>query len=150
MTVHRIARTQIIHRPVDEVFSFFADARNLERITPPWLRFQVVTPEPITMRVGTMIEYRLRVHGVPMRWVSRIDMWEPGRAFVDRQIRGPYRLWEHLHTVEPIPEGTLSRDRVRYALPFGALGALAHIAVVRSDLGRVFDNRHDAVARIFA
>lgn len=146
--MHRIDRAQVVHRPVHEVFQFFADARNLEQITPPWLRFQLVTLEPIVIRTGTRIEYRLHVHGVAMRWVSQIDPWEPDRAFVDRQIRGPYRFWEHLHTVEPVAEGTLSRDRVRYALPLGPLGTIAHVALVRRDLARVFDYRQETIARI--
>ena len=100
------------------------------------------------MCAGTLIEYRLRLHGIPLRWVSRITVWEPGRRFVDRQLRGPYRLWEHLHEVFPHPEGTLSRDRVDYSLPLGPLGVVANHLVVRRDLERIFDFRHEAIARL--
>ena len=100
------------------------------------------------MHGGTMIEYRLRLRGVPLRWVSLIEEWEPGRRFVDRQLRGPYRLWHHTHEFAEHPDGTLVRDRVRYQIPLGPLGALAHAAFVRRDLDRVFDFRHAAVRRL--
>jgi ligand-binding SRPBCC domain-containing protein len=148
MTVHVLERSQVIHRPVDEVFPFFARAANLEKITPPWLRFEMVGPEPAQMRTGTRLEYLLHIHGVPLRWISRIDAWEPGRGFVDRQLRGPYALWEHTHEVEPHPDGTLSRDRVRYALPLGPLGEIAHRLLVRRDLERIFEYRREAVTRL--
>ncbi len=148
MTVHVLERAQVIARPVDEVFPFFARASNLERITPSWLRFRLVGSKPAEMGVGTRLEYLLHVHGVPLRWISRIDAWEPGRCFVDRQIRGPYALWVHTHVVEAHPGGTLSRDRVRYALPLGPLGEVAHRLLIRGDLERIFDYRHQAVARL--
>ncbi len=148
MTVHVLERVQVIARPVDEVFSFFARASNLERITPSWLRFRLVGRKPAEMGVGTRLEYLLHVHGVPVRWISSIDVWEPGHCFVDRQIRGPYALWVHTHVVEPHPDGTLSRDRVRYALPLGLLGEVAHRLLIRGDLERIFDYRHQAVARL--
>jgi ligand-binding SRPBCC domain-containing protein len=149
MRVHTLVRTQLVHRPIAEVFPFFADPRNLDAITPPWMRFTMVTPQPIEMREGTRLEYRLRIHGVPLRWVSRIDSWQPGRGFVDRQVRGPYRLWEHRHELEAHPQGTLSRDVVRYALPFGALGAVAHRVAVRRDIERIFEYRRTALDRLF-
>jgi hypothetical protein len=150
MRVHVLEREQVVPRPVDEVFAFFARAHNLQRITPPWLRFQVLTPGRIDMGSGTLIEYRLRVHAVPVRWISRIEEWESGRLFVDRQVRGPYRLWHHRHEFVTCPEGTLVRDRVRYALPLGRLGVVAHAAFVRRDLERIFDFRRAAVARLLA
>jgi ligand-binding SRPBCC domain-containing protein len=148
MTVHRIERTQLVHRSRDEVFAFVADAHNLESITPPWLQFTMLTPRGVDMREGTRLEYRLRIHGFPLRWVSRIEAWHPGRGFVDRQLQGPYRLWEHRHDLEAHKDGTLIRDRVRYALPFGLVGEVAHHLVVRGDLERIFAYRHDAVARL--
>lgn len=138
----------MIGRPVKEVFSFFAEARNLEKITPPWLRFEMLSRGRIEMREGTRLEYRLHVHGIPLRWVSRIESWESDRRFVDRQLRGPYALGEHTHEVEPHPRGTLSRDRVLYALPLGSLGEIAHRLAVRPDLERIFDYRRDAVTRL--
>ncbi len=148
MSVHLLEREQLVPRPVDEVFDFFAQARNLERITPPWLGFEVLTPGPVEMRSGTLIEYRLRVHAVPVRWISRIEEWDSGRLFVDRQLRGPYRLWHHRHEFVASAEGTVVRDRVRYALPLGLLGELAHAAFVRRDLERIFDFRRAAVAQL--
>ena len=146
MRIHELAREQLVARPLDEVFAFFAQARNLERITPPWLRFEVLTAEPIEMRAGTVIAYRLRLHGIPLRWTARIEDWRDGRGFVDRQIRGPYRLWHHRHEFDPHPDGTIVRDRVRYALPAWLLGDAAHALLVRRDLRRIFDYRAAAVA----
>jgi ligand-binding SRPBCC domain-containing protein len=148
--VHALERAQQLPRPPEEVFELFADASTLEEITPPWLSFRLVTAEPIEMGVGTLIEYRLRLHGMPIRWLARIDVWEPGRRFVDVQVIGPYRLWRHTHTFERAGRGTLVRDVVRYSLPRGPLGALAHFAFVRRDLGRIFDYRQEAVARLVA
>jgi ligand-binding SRPBCC domain-containing protein len=148
MSVHLLEREQLVPRPVDEVFDFFAQARNLERITPPWLGFEVLTPGPVEMGSGTLIEYRLRVHAVPVRWISRIEEWDSGRLFVDRQLRGPYRLWHHRHEFVARAEGTVVRDRVRYALPLGRLGELAHAAFVRRDLERIFEFRRATVAQL--
>ncbi|MGI8864890.1 MAG: SRPBCC family protein [Solirubrobacteraceae bacterium] len=148
MRTYVLEREQIVRAPLDAVFDFFSAARNLESLTPPWLRFEVLTPEPIPVHGGTVIEYRLRLHGVPLRWVSLIEEWEPGRRFVDRQLCGPYRLWHHTHEFAEHPDGTLVRDRVRYQIPLGFLGALAHAAFVRRDLARVFDFRHAAVRRL--
>ena len=148
MNVHRLEREQYIDRPLGDVFDFFAEAHNLERITPPWLSFQVLTPDPIEMGVGALIDYRLRVHGLPLRWTSRIEDWEPGRSFVDRQLRGPYGLWHHRHTFAQRGGGTVVRDEVDYAMPFGAVGDLAHPLFVRRDLERIFTYRHEAVPRL--
>jgi ligand-binding SRPBCC domain-containing protein len=139
---HTLTREQRLDGTPDEVFPFFADAGNLEAITPPWLRFHVVTPRPIAMREGTLIEYRLTLHGVAVNWLTRIEEWVPGVRFVDSQLHGPYALWHHTHEFAPDGEGrTLMRDTVRYALPFGPLGELAHRAFVRRDLQRIFDYR---------
>ena len=148
MSDHRLERDQLVPRPVDEVFEFFSQARNLERITPPWLGFEVVA-DPGPLAPGALIEYRLRLHGLPLRWISRIEEWEAERGFVDRQVRGPYRLWRHRHEFVPCAEGTVVRDRVRYALPLGRLGAVAHV-FVRRDLDRIFDFRREAVGRLLA
>ncbi len=144
---HTLRREQRLPGTPDDVFPFFADAGNLEAITPPWLAFRVVTPTPIEMRAGTLIEYRLKLHGVPVRWRTRIAVWDPPRRFVDVQIDGPYRLWHHTHDFEPDGRGgTIMRDRVRYALPFGPFGAIAHALFVKRDLRRIFDFRHDKSA----
>lgn len=148
MTVHVLEREQFVGRPLDEVFEFFSAARNLERLTPPWLRFEVLGPEPIEMRAGTRIDYRLTVHGVPVRWTSRIELWEPGLAFVDRQERGPYQLWHHRHEFEALGDATLVRDLVRYELPLGPLGTIGRMLFVQRDLDNVFAFRRLAVAEV--
>jgi ligand-binding SRPBCC domain-containing protein len=145
---HVLERSQLVHAPVEEVFAFFSKARNLEMLTPPWLHFEVLTPEPIEMRVGALIDYRLHLHGVPLRWVSQIAEWQPGERFVDVQVRGPYRRWHHTHEFQAHPQGTVVRDRVRYELPLGRLGDLGHLLFVRRDLERVFAYRHAQVTRL--
>ena len=134
-----------------EVFPFFADARNLEAITPPLLRFRVRTRGPITMDAGTLLRYRLRLHGVPVGWTTVIADWEPPHRFVDVQVRGPYALWHHTHTFAPDGDGgTLMRDVVRYAIGFGPLGELAHRLLVRRDLEAIFDFRSRTVPGLVA
>jgi ligand-binding SRPBCC domain-containing protein len=134
-------------RPVDEVYPFFADAGNLDMLTPPWLRFEILTPQPIAMRVGTQIDYRLRLRGLPIRWQSEISDWSPPHRFVDEQRRGPYRVWIHEHTFEKRGGGTLVRDQVQYAV-FG--GALVERLFVRRDLEKIFAYRHRRLGEIYS
>jgi ligand-binding SRPBCC domain-containing protein len=143
-----LERTQRVELGRERTFELFADAFNLETLTPPLLRFRVVTPAPIELRAGTLIEYRLRLHGVPVRWLTRIEVWEPPRRFVDGQVRGPYELWHHTHEFEPDGDGTLIRDRVRYRIGFGPLGELAQRAFVGRDLERILDYRREAIGRL--
>ncbi len=146
--MHVLQRQQRIHRPRQEVFAFFADALNLEALTPPLLRFEVVTPGPIAMATGTRIEYRLRLHGLRLGWLTEIREWSPPDRFVDTQLRGPYRLWHHTHDFEALPAGaTLMRDTVRYRPALWPLGELA-MPLVRRDLEAIFDFRRDAVERL--
>jgi len=133
-------------QPVDRVFSFFADAANLERLTPPWLRFRVLTPLPITMAAGTRIDYRLRYRGIPLRWRTEIQAWEPPRRFVDCQVKGPYRRWVHEHVFVEQDGGTLATDYVEYAL-LG--GALTNALFVGRDLERIFAYRRQRMLEIF-
>ena len=147
---HVVERSQIVRRPLDEVFAFFADAHNLERITPGFLRFRITTPAPIEMRRGALIDYRLELYGVGFAWQTRIAEWEPGRRFVDVQLRGPYRRWEHTHTFTPVAEGTRVDDRVEYELPLGPLGDVAHALFVRRSVNRIFDHRRHEIERAFA
>jgi ligand-binding SRPBCC domain-containing protein len=128
------------------VFSFFADARNLEAITPAFLHFAILPPVPDPMSAGSLIDYRLSLFGVPFRWRTLIEVWEPARRFVDVQLRGPYAEWHHTHVFEDAPGGTRILDRVRYRLPLGPLGRLAHPILVRRMLERIFDHRAAAVA----
>src|SRR5829696_6245014 len=154
MRIHVLRREQRLEGSPEEVFPFFADARNLEAITPPLLGFRVVTPEPIVMRVGTFIQYRLRLHGVPVRWDTAIQDWSPPHRFVDVQVRGPYALWHHTHEFAPMtgshPRGTVMTDTVRYAIGFGPLGELARRALVRRDLDAIFDFRARRVPQLLA
>ncbi len=133
-------------RPRGDVFPFFAEARNLETITPPWLNFEVLTPAPIALRPGALIDYRIRVHGWPLRWRTEITAWEPPHRFVDVQLRGPYTLWHHAHTFEDRDGGTLCRDDVRYR-PRG--GALVHWLFVRRDVQRIFAYRQRRLRELF-
>jgi ligand-binding SRPBCC domain-containing protein len=148
MRVHVLRREQRLDHPAEELFGFFADARNLEAITPPSLRFEVLTPDPIEMGVGTFIQYRLRLRGVPVRWDTVIQAWDPPRRFVDVQVRGPYRVWHHVHELEPRDGGraALMRDTVHYAVGFGGLGEVARRAVVGRALDAIFDYRAAALA----
>ncbi len=148
---HTLRQEQRLPGTPDEVFPFFADAGNLEAITPPWLGFRIVTPRPIEMRAGAIIEYRLKLHGLGLGWLTRIEEWEPGVRFVDQQLSGPYALWHHTHEFEPAGDGaTLMRDTVRYALPYWPLGEVAHALLVRRDLERIFAFRREEVARRLA
>lgn len=146
---YRLERTQFVPRPREEVFGFFSDARNLERITPEFLHFHVLNAGPTAVYAGMRIEYRLRLFGIPFRWQSLIESFEPGARFVDAQTRGPYRSWRHLHEFRDAPGGTQMRDRVDYELPLGPLGAPAHALFVRRMLDKIFDYRQHQVERIF-
>jgi ligand-binding SRPBCC domain-containing protein len=148
VTVYVLEREQLVRAPADAVFAFFEDPSNLEAITPRWLGFEILTPRPIAMREGAIIEYRLRLAGLPLRWRTRIARHEPGRGFVDVQERGPYALWEHSHDFEPTDRGVLVRDRVRYALPFGLAGRIAHGLWVQPALARIFDFRFRRVREL--
>ncbi len=151
-TVHVLRREQRLAAAPEAVFPFFADARNLEAITPPLLRFRLLTPEPIHMGAGTFLQYALRVHGLPIRWDTIIQAWEPPHRFVDVQVRGPYRLWHHTHELEALDGGaaTLMRDTVRYSIGFGVLGEIARRTVVRRDLEAIFAFRRERVPALLA
>jgi hypothetical protein len=133
--------------PLATVFPFFANTANLETITPPWLRFEILTPPPISMRVGALIEYRLRLRGVHLRWQSKITAWEPPHRFVDEQRRGPYRKWVHEHTFAEHAAGSEVRDSVCYIAPGGWL---ADFLFVRRDVRRIFEYRARKLHKLFA
>ncbi len=147
--VYRLEREQLLARPLSEVFEFFADAHNLERITPPLLRFSVLTEGEIEMKPGALIDYRLHLFGLPLRWRTRIDAYEPGSRFVDRQLEGPYSLWRHEHLFEEQDEGTLMIDRVDYSLPLDPVGRMAHPFLIRPTLERIFDYRYETLEKMF-
>ncbi|MFN8548538.1 MAG: SRPBCC family protein [Candidatus Eisenbacteria bacterium] len=141
--MHHLEREACYPRGLEEVFGFFADAGNLEAITPPWLRFRILTPLPIEMRVGALIDYRLSLHGVPIRWRTEITSWEPPHRFVDEQRRGPYRFWRHEHAFEAEAGVVRVRDRVQYA-HLG--GPLLQALLIEPDLRRIFDYRMEVIA----
>jgi ligand-binding SRPBCC domain-containing protein len=147
MTTWEVSARLRVARPRAEVFAFFADAGNLEALTPPWLSFRIQTPRPIEMHPGALIDYRLSVRGLPVRWRTEITTWEPPVRFVDKQLRGPYRLWVHEHTFEETADGgTLVGDRVRYRVPFGRL---ANWLVVERDVRTIFRYRTETLLRMF-
>lgn len=143
---YRLVSELFLAHPIEVVFPFFSEARNLEALTPSLLRFEILSPGPLDMKNGLLIDYRLRVRGIPFRWRSRISAWDPPRRFVDEQVRGPYWYWIHEHTFEPQNGGTMVRDTVRYA-PIG--GRLIHELFVRKDLEAIFRFRGEELLRRF-
>ena len=132
------------------MFAFFAEAANLERITPGFLHFEIVSPQPIAMCTGAIIDYQLSLFGLRFAWRTLIESFEPGFAFVDIQTKGPYRSWRHVHRFTDVPGGTLVHDRVEYEIPFGPLGDLARRLFVARQLGRIFEFRRAAIRGAFA
>jgi ligand-binding SRPBCC domain-containing protein len=146
--LHQLTRTQLVGRPIPEVFAFFADPSNLEALTPPFLHFRILTPMPIEMRPGAQLDYQLSLFGVPVRWRTRITDWQPEKRFVDEQESGPYALWRHTHEFEARGSSTLIRDVVDYSEPLGPVGTIAHLLFVRRTLDRIFDFRLEAIVRL--
>lgn len=152
----KLSESQFVSRPLSEVFAFFSEAKNLETITPPWLNFHITRVTPKTesrsdspMGNETLIDYRLKIHGVPVRWQSRIENWDPGKQFVDTQIKGPYAKWHHTHSFKEVRGGTLVSDQVIYRLPFGKLGTLFGLPLVKRDVQGIFAYRRKKIAEIF-
>lgn len=147
MRTFRLQTELLLARPLGEVFDFFTNAHNLEKLTPPWLHFQILNGGEVEMKPGALIDYRLRVHGIPIRWQSEVTVWEPPHRFVDSQTRGPYRLWIHEHSFSETGAGTQVRDSVDYAVPGGSLVQKLFVA---PDLKKIFDYRHAKLREIFA
>lgn len=146
MRIHDLRRELWLPAPIEEVFAFFSDPGNLATITPPRMHFRMTTPTPIQMRAGLLLDYQLKVFGVPIRWQSEITQWEPPFRFVDEQRKGPYRLWHHAHEFVAKDGGTLALDHVRYAVPFDFI---AHPLFVLPDLNRIFDFRRQKLQERF-
>jgi ligand-binding SRPBCC domain-containing protein len=146
---HVYEATQHIPRPIPEVFAFFSDEANLERLTPPWLGFRVLGKSTPEIGAGTLIDYRLSLSGLPLKWRTLIEVWEPGKRFVDTQLKGPYKKWHHTHTFEAEGEGTRMRDRVVYQLPLGRLGDLVALWKVRRQVQEIFAYRTQVIREIF-
>lgn len=149
MVMHRIFRQQWVKQPVEVVFPFFERPENLAQITPPELGFELLTPSPVPMRMGTWIDYKIRLLGIPVRWTSYIAHYDPPRSFVDVQVRGPYSFWYHTHRFEPYEGGTMITDEVLYELPLGPVGELIHRLWVRRKLRFIFDYRQRRLAALF-
>ena len=140
---------QWIARPIDEVFAFFADAHNLEQITPPWLGFRILSMSTASIEEGTIIRYRLRLHAIPVHWRTEICEWSPPHCFVDKQTKGPYKRWRHTHRFEAHGSRTKMIDEVQYTLPMGVLGRIVHALKVRRDVSRIFDYRRLQIDALF-
>lgn len=141
MKIYTLRRQQVISRPVREVFKFFQSPENLEKITPTSVGFNILTPGPIKMQTGTVLDYTIRLLGFPVRWTTLISEYDPPYRFVDIALHGPYSFWHHTHTFEESEQGTLMTDEVRYALPFGLLGRIVHSLWVKRRLDHIFDYR---------
>ena len=148
--IYVLRQEQWIPRPIDEVFAFFSDARNLEAITPPWLSFKILSVSTPQIQEGTEIRYQLGLHGIPVKWLTEIRRWEPPCRFVDVQRKGPYKLWHHTHTFIAHGDRTLMKDVVRYTLPFGPLGRIVHALKVRRDVLNIFAYRRKLIAEKMA
>ncbi len=150
MAEHNLKRSLTLDIPIETVFEFFSDAVNLELITPPELSFHIITPQPIEIREGSLIDYKLNLRGLPFVWRTEISVWKPPFEFVDQQLKGPYKQWIHRHTFTELePNKTLMKDEVRYRLPLEPLGDLAHF-FVRREVEGIFDFRQKKVAEILS
>ena len=149
MAEYLLERKQIVGRPLTEVFEFFADAGNLEKITPPELNFHIITPQPIDIKKGALIEYQLKLRGIPITWRTEITQWNPPYDFVDTALKSPYKQWIHLHTFEEgANDETIMKDIVRYRLPLEPFGDLANF-YVKKELKYIFDYRVKVIEEIF-
>ena len=144
-----IEAEQWLDYPVEEVFEFFKRAENLERITPDDLEFKITTPLPIDLKEGTLIDYRIKLHGIPFPWRTKITQWDPPHRFADVQLRGPYVQWDHTHTFEEKDGGTLMKDHVEYIVPGGPLSPLIHKLFVRKNVENIFKYRNEIIQTIF-
>ena len=149
MAEHILTRNLTLDLPIEQVFDFFADAGNLELITPPELNFKITTTQPINIKQGTLIDYQLNLRGLPIKWQTIISEWNPPHVFVDEALKSPYKQWVHRHTLTRIEENkTLIEDEVRYRLPFEPFGDLAHW-YVKKELKYIFNYRHKVIEEIF-
>ncbi|HEU4389625.1 MAG TPA: SRPBCC family protein [Blastocatellia bacterium] len=151
MNAYVLEREQVIPRSRVETFRFFSDAFNLERITPDFLRFRILTERPAAIRAGTILDYELTLFGVRVRWRTLIEVWEPDSRFEDVQVKGPYKYWRHIHSFETVDQSrTRMRDRVEYSMPFGVVGRIVHRILVRRMLARIFDYRARAIVDLLS
>ena len=149
MNIRTLTQRQLVRKPIGEVFAFFSRPENLERLTPKTLGFRILTPTPIAMKEGAVIDYSIRIVGFPVRWTTLITLYEPPHRFIDIQRRGPYAYWHHTHTFTETPDGTLITDEVRYAVPYGLLGQAARALFVERQLDHIFRQRSYVIEQIF-
>jgi ligand-binding SRPBCC domain-containing protein len=149
--VSHLHREMWVPLPLETVFAFFSNPSNLERVTPPWVGFRILSKLPLEMKRGLLLDYAIRVHGIPLKWRSEITVWEPPFRFADLQIQGPYAVWHHEHRFEARHGGTLVTDAVEYAIPFSWMpgSGLVERFLVRPDLEKIFDHRRGALLRHF-
>ena len=147
LQLYALERTQVVPRPLEETFAFFSNPRNLEAITPPWLRFHILDA-PDKLRRGSLLRYRLQLFGVPLQWHTEIAAWKPPRTFTDVQLAGPYLLWEHTHRFSPARDGTEIFDHVRYRIPGGPLAPLVQRLLVGPWLDEIFDYRAERLEEL--
>lgn len=147
--MHHLEKEHLVAAPLEEVFRFFGQPENLARITPGWLGFRILTPSPVPMRTGAIIDYEVKLGPIPTRWRSVITTFEPPHRFVDEQLMGPYSFWHHTHEFEEAPGGTLIRDKVLYLMPLGPLGRLARVLFVRRQLEGIFNHRRKVIEEVF-
>ena len=150
MKNYRLNKSQFIRKPIDEVFSFFSNPENLEKLTPKYLKFKIITPLPIIMDKGQTIEYTIKLRGFSMRWSSIISLYNPPYSFIDEQVMGPYSKWHHTHKFTEIDDGTLIEDDVIYRIPLGWIGKLANYIFVKNDLEKIFQYRKEKIIKIFS
>ena len=151
MKLYTLESNQFINKPIEEVFQFFSKPENLSVITPAKLGFKILSPNPIKMEVGRLIDYNIYLMGIPIHWRTLITDYEPPNMFVDQQIKGPYAMWHHTHTFQKINDKeTLISDIVKYGLPFGFIGGMANALYVKKDLESIFSYRFDKIKEIFA
>ena len=147
--IYKKSVTQFIDKPLDVVFSFFAKPENLRRITPSTLDFQILTPTPISMAKGTVIDYNIKVMGIRVHWRTLITSYNPPTQFVDEQTKGPYLLWIHTHTFKIKDEGVEIHDCIEYSIPLGLLGRFVHFLWIKRKLDQIFDFRRRKIEEIF-
>ena len=148
--LYRLHDKTIVNASVDDTFNFFSSADNLNLITPPWLRFNIETPRPILMKKNTIIDYKLKLHMISVRWRSLIELWDPPNSFVDKQLIGPYNHWRHLHKIIRLSnEETVVEDIVDYRIPFGFLGRAINYFYVKKDLVKIFSYRKNQIISYF-
>ncbi|MBP1656834.1 MAG: hypothetical protein H6Q31_1435 [Bacteroidetes bacterium] len=150
MKVHVLQRRQVVHQPLETVFEFFSRPENLARLTPETLAFRILTPSPVVMKAGTLIDYTIRVLGMPVRWRTLITSYDTPHIFVDEQLKGPYAFWHHRHTFRSVEGGTEIMDEVHYVVPGGFLAPLVHAILVRPQLQRIFAFRQETIQTVFA